>query len=689
MMRPPPAVDHPRQDRPGQPDRRVDVDPDHLQMIRGLALDEPGPTAESGVVDEEVERLAPGDTALDAGEAVGRREVGLERFDLHAVLLPELRGESFEAIETPGDEDEVGPRRGQPAGVFRPQAGGGAGDQSGPECQPRHGLPPARQSTGTGPVFQLTSPLFPMIIKAMAITRCPYCHAIIDENDKYCNNCGTQLLFSEDEEIEEEIPGEKIIEADVEEKDYTVDEPEGEKRPAAAKDLDSEIDEELEEELREETEEAALDEVVAQDKEDDVTEEVILVDEIGAAEAKTKDTIELKKPDADPEPGPKTEQEPKEKVADEVEEEEEKAEDEDLGEEELAEELEEEAEEEEDVKADKKLDTDEETREYGGAAAKKKEAVPEAAPGRPAVPLEESDIEYIAEGAAPDEAATAGEAALRPATFDSQELEDLGKTVELSKQKVDKFLEVMAEKKVAPPPAPREVPEPPTGALPPWASTMKGAPVFPEDTGPVETRKLRGGEPAMPGTEEEVEIFPRRRDSDSTMGLPEKLSQAPLPFERHAGEPAEAGKEEGEEGGAGPERARDLTPEEVVLPAGEVRPARQPVLPVREPEAGEPARHEIESVEEDGRTGAAPSVQLLRLFQVQSLRHPLCRPFLARRPVARRLFPGHDPVRYPRRDVRIDAPALHRPCVPLLLPVQVLPRRDPRRQAVPAAGISP
>ena len=84
----------------------------------------------------------------------------------------------------------------------------------------------------------------------MAITRCPYCHAIIDENDKYCNNCGTQLIFSEDQEIEEEIPGEKIIEAEVEEKDYTVDEPEDEKRPAAKKDLDSEIDEELEEEAR-------------------------------------------------------------------------------------------------------------------------------------------------------------------------------------------------------------------------------------------------------------------------------------------------------------------------------------------------------------------------------------------------------------------------------------------------------
>ncbi len=123
-----------------------------------------------------------------------------------------------------------------------------------------------------------------MIIKPMAITRCPYCHAITDENDKYCNNCGTQLLFTEDEQVEEEIPGEKIIDAEVEEKDYTIDEPEGEKRPAAAKDLETEIDDELEEEVPEETEEMNLEELVDEElSEEDVkreaTEEVVLVDE--------------------------------------------------------------------------------------------------------------------------------------------------------------------------------------------------------------------------------------------------------------------------------------------------------------------------------------------------------------------------------------------------------------------------
>ncbi len=48
----------------------------------------------------------------------------------------------------------------------------------------------------------------------MAIKRCPYCRSIIDERDQFCNNCGTQLLFPEDEKAEEDIPGEKILDVD-------------------------------------------------------------------------------------------------------------------------------------------------------------------------------------------------------------------------------------------------------------------------------------------------------------------------------------------------------------------------------------------------------------------------------------------------------------------------------------------
>lgn len=48
----------------------------------------------------------------------------------------------------------------------------------------------------------------------MGIKRCPYCRALISEEDQYCRNCGTQLLFPEDENLEEEIPGDKIIEVE-------------------------------------------------------------------------------------------------------------------------------------------------------------------------------------------------------------------------------------------------------------------------------------------------------------------------------------------------------------------------------------------------------------------------------------------------------------------------------------------
>jgi hypothetical protein len=442
----------------------------------------------------------------------------------------------------------------------------------------------------------------------MAITRCPYCHAIIDENDKYCNNCGTQLLFSEDEEIEEEIPGEKIVDAEVEEKDYTVDEPEDEKRPAPAKDLDSEIDEELAQELREETEEMALDELVAEEArkagEDDVTEEVILVDEIEAAEAADKNDSKAlveegpagsKKPEPDADEDEEDEKDEEKEGEKEKEKDEDEDEDEDE-EEELADELEDEKEDEaveEEPEEGKKepprtgpeLDAEEETREYA-AAALKKAAEAAQVPEAPVPPGDEPVVEYVSEIAAPDEAATAGEAAFRPATFDTKEFENLGRTVELSKEKVDKLLEVLGEKRTpappspAPPPppalepTPAAAPVPQTGSLPPWASTMKGAPVFAEDTGSVETRKFRGGEPATPGTEEEVEIFPRRRAADSTIGLPEKVSQSPLPF----GAPAP--EEEAEDGESGDEAAeeakiRDLTPEKVVLPAGQVRSVRE------------------------------------------------------------------------------------------------------------------
>jgi hypothetical protein len=48
----------------------------------------------------------------------------------------------------------------------------------------------------------------------MAIRRCPYCKAIIDESQKYCNNCGTQLLFPDDEQVDEDLKGERLVDED-------------------------------------------------------------------------------------------------------------------------------------------------------------------------------------------------------------------------------------------------------------------------------------------------------------------------------------------------------------------------------------------------------------------------------------------------------------------------------------------
>jgi hypothetical protein len=88
----------------------------------------------------------------------------------------------------------------------------------------------------------------------MAIKRCPYCRAIIDEKDQYCNNCGTQLLFPEDADAEEEIKGEKIVDADVEDKDYEIPKPEDQASGTA----ESAEEEELEEDEAEPEEEVIL-----------------------------------------------------------------------------------------------------------------------------------------------------------------------------------------------------------------------------------------------------------------------------------------------------------------------------------------------------------------------------------------------------------------------------------------------
>ena len=128
----------------------------------------------------------------------------------------------------------------------------------------------------------------------MAIRRCPYCRAIIDEQDQYCNNCGTQLLFPEDELIEEDIPGEKLTHEDVEkdeseelktEDEYLVDEGDEEEPggPGAEEEEDasSEVEEEKMKEPVEltEGEELKTGDDLEEEKIEEEEEEVKIVEE--------------------------------------------------------------------------------------------------------------------------------------------------------------------------------------------------------------------------------------------------------------------------------------------------------------------------------------------------------------------------------------------------------------------------
>lgn len=449
-------------------------------------------------------------------------------------------------------------------------------------------------------------------MKPMAITRCPYCHAIIDENDKYCNNCGTQLLFPDDEETDEEIPGEKIVEAEVEEKDYTVDEPEDEKRLRAAADDDEDLDERLEEEMRDRAAETALDEIVAEggldEGADDVTEEVILVDEIeevgasgpaGTGELETgmgtgSVSVEEEGPEEDEDEREEEAEDEKDEEDGEPEEEAEEDEEddeEDDKDEEAEHEDEAEIEKAEEAEAEKEGETgppepsgaeEGETRAPGEGTAE--DELPREAP--PAADEDEEPvIEYITETGAENEPGAAERIpSPRPATFDTRELESIGRTVELGKDKVDELLADLAEKGGATPepepvPAAAETPREPTGSLPPWASGMRGAPVFPPDTTPLDAKTSPRERGATPEEEEEVEIFPKRRPSDSSIGLPERVSQAPLPFAGEAAEESEGAAEEAEA------ETEEETAEAAVPPPKPARPDRPAFTPGREPEA--------------------------------------------------------------------------------------------------------
>lgn len=120
----------------------------------------------------------------------------------------------------------------------------------------------------------------------MAIRRCPYCKAIIDGVAEYCSNCGTQLLFPEDEFKEEEIPGDKIVEEEEKEEEILeAEETEEEKEEPSPESAE-------EEEGGKEEEEKELEEGV-EEREEGVEEREERVEE---REEEEKEEIEVTPP---------------------------------------------------------------------------------------------------------------------------------------------------------------------------------------------------------------------------------------------------------------------------------------------------------------------------------------------------------------------------------------------------------
>lgn len=128
----------------------------------------------------------------------------------------------------------------------------------------------------------------------MAIRRCPYCKAIIDGVAEYCSNCGTQLLFPEDESKEEEIPGDKIVEEEEkEEETLEAEEAESEKEEPSP-----EIEEEEEGKEEEGVEEEEEKEEGDEEREEDEKEEIEITTPSPREEIDMKDVEALRMRDA-------------------------------------------------------------------------------------------------------------------------------------------------------------------------------------------------------------------------------------------------------------------------------------------------------------------------------------------------------------------------------------------------------
>lgn len=343
----------------------------------------------------------------------------------------------------------------------------------------------------------------------MAIRRCPYCKAIIDEGSEYCSNCGTQLLFPEDEFIEEEIPGERIVDEEEETDDSSLSEKSNSKRKNSdpkkeerASDLMEDEEETKQEEERTEEEEFE-EETSAEEEEKDLSGFSEAEEELEPS-TELEEAVETEeKPDSEGQIGlmedhaSETEQEGKK--------------DEEPLERHAAE---------PEIKEKKRFEEEgqEEIREVVS------DEFPDE--GKPDQVLEE-EFE-AAEGEPSKEDLEPAPVQVKEVDFKTEDLERIVESAELEKKEVEEFLKsVKSEREEE-----KVVVQETTGELPPWAKEIREGP----------TPDLLSEDEEESRTESADAVFEVPKTAkrttgedapyiDSGIGIPEKVEQKQLPFD--------------------------------------------------------------------------------------------------------------------------------------------------------------
>ena len=325
----------------------------------------------------------------------------------------------------------------------------------------------------------------------MGIKRCPYCRALISDQDEFCKNCGTRLLFPEDEEIEEEIPGDKIIEDDRR--------PKGEEEQSEVGNESTEIF--PGQEAAQFDEEDELEEDLVTEEE---LEEVIIVDEEAAGGQKTpSDTVRA------PAETRETKKTPEELIFAQVEE--------DLP---FPEEQEE------------KIEPGLVTRmvEELQKETKTEEASTTEKPGPGLVTQLVQELEVETEGQNKKESKGSeeekSEEQIMADAFSTAELEAIGPTVEMGQRQVEDFLKILEEKekeRIKINKEKKEAEE--TDNIPPWVSDIKDASTEWLEGG---QEISRPGEKAIDELYSDEELPEEESPSRPTMGFPEKVTRSEL-----------------------------------------------------------------------------------------------------------------------------------------------------------------